>query len=613
MNIKHLKIEKQEYDFVKSEDKLENLSKINIFIGTNNSGKSRFMRFLFYMGNNDKLNFIPDDEKYNYFIKQTTKFKEFINENRNKSFRQAQADALNIINKHIKDSPKYLTESKPHYTELINIYKNIERQPPSRNTYLYFCKEIFTEYFNEINFDTNTFNYNFHKIYIPSLRGLVPVIPKEYSLENTQTDIYAERTKQDYFKSKSKILTDITDFLNEESSEPKNAIITGMQFYDYVKNYLLGDLNQREMIRDYENYLSETFFDKKDVVLIPKVNDDVLTVKIGEEEYEIYNLGDGIQSIISITLPLFLYLKKSQEENTAVLVFIEEPEVGLHPKLQRKLINTLLDERFENFQFFFTTHSNHFIDQSMIDENVSVYLFDKINFNNENTSPKFNIKHVDSEYLEVIKKLGVMPSSALMSNCIILVEGVTDLNHFQTYLNMYQEEIFEKELKYESGIHYTFLIAGGDEYKNTIKNLNETQKEKLLFISDYDNENKDNKKHEFFEENSFNNFHILDVTEVENLVSKSIILKTLENIPKRDKIDINRNFTQIDYTQSDNFYAFIVNTIFNGEKPESLGKEKKLKKRICRTEKEFTQLYDELTPEAKDVAKIIYEFIKLNN
>ena len=611
MNIKHLKIKKQEYNFVKSEDKLENLSKINIFIGTNNSGKSRFMRSLFYMGNN-KLDFIPTEEKYNYFIKQTTKFKEFINENKNKSFIQAQADALNIINKNIKDSPTYLTESKPHYAELINIYKNIERKPPSYNTYLHFCDEIFNEYFNELKFDTNTFNYNFHKIYIPSLRGLIPLIPKEYAPENTPTDIYAERTKQDYFESKSKILTDITDFLNEESPEPKNAIITGMQFYDYVKNYLLGDLDQREMIRDYEKYLSETFFDKKDVVLIPKVNDDVLTVKIGEEEYKIYNLGDGIQSIILITLPLFLYLKKSQEENTAVLVFIEEPEVGLHPKLQRKLINTFLDERFENFQFFFTTHSNHFIDQTLIDENVSVYLFDKMNFNNENTSPKFNIKHVDSEYLDVIKKLGVMPSSTLMANCIILVEGVTDLNHFQTYLNMYQDEIFEKQFKYEYGIHYSFLIAGGDEYKNTIKNLNETQKEKLLFISDYDDENKDNKKHEFFEENSFKNYHILDVIEVENLVSKSIILKTLENIPKRDKIDINRNFTQIDYTQSDNFYEFIVNTIFNGEKPKSLVKEKKLKKRICEIEKEYTQLYGELTPEAKEVAKIIYEFIKLN-
>lgn len=75
-----------------------------------------------------------------------------------------------------------------------------------------FVRKFFTEYFNEINFDTNTFNYNFHKIYIPSLRGLVPVIPKEYSLENTQPDIYAERTKQDYFKSKSKILQTLLIF-----------------------------------------------------------------------------------------------------------------------------------------------------------------------------------------------------------------------------------------------------------------------------------------------------------------------------------------------------------------------------------------------------------------
>lgn len=189
MKIKHLKIEKQEYNFTKSENRLENLSKINIFIGANNSGKSRFMRYLFYRGNNNKLNFIPDEEKYNYFKKQTDKFKEFFDENQNKIFSHAHADALNIINKHIKDSPTYLTESKPHYKELIDIYKNIERQHPSRNTYLYFCREIFNEYFKELEFDTNTFDYNFHKIYIPSLRGLIPLVPKDYTLENTPTDI----------------------------------------------------------------------------------------------------------------------------------------------------------------------------------------------------------------------------------------------------------------------------------------------------------------------------------------------------------------------------------------------------------------------------------------
>lgn len=50
MNIKHLKIEKEGYITINSEldKRLENLSKVNIFIGANNSGKSRFMRSLFY-------------------------------------------------------------------------------------------------------------------------------------------------------------------------------------------------------------------------------------------------------------------------------------------------------------------------------------------------------------------------------------------------------------------------------------------------------------------------------------------------------------------------------------------------------------------------------------
>lgn len=39
----------------------------------------------------------------------------------------------------------------------------------------------------------------------------------------------------------------------------KNAIIAGQKFYEYVRNYLLGDLNQRNIINQYETYLSETF------------------------------------------------------------------------------------------------------------------------------------------------------------------------------------------------------------------------------------------------------------------------------------------------------------------------------------------------------------------
>ena len=78
--------------------------------------------------------------------------------------------------------------------------------------------------------------------------------------------------------------------------------------------------------------MSENFFDKR-ITLIPSQSNGFITVKIGDEiERPIYELGDGIQSIIILTLPLFL------NKGNNLLVFIEEPEKLLHPGLQRKLV-----------------------------------------------------------------------------------------------------------------------------------------------------------------------------------------------------------------------------------------------------------------------------------
>lgn len=63
--IKEMKIPNDSYSFISDDgekgDVLKNLSKINIFVGENNSGKSRFLRFLVATKN---LNFIPNDEDF---------------------------------------------------------------------------------------------------------------------------------------------------------------------------------------------------------------------------------------------------------------------------------------------------------------------------------------------------------------------------------------------------------------------------------------------------------------------------------------------------------------------------------------------------------------------
>lgn len=202
-------------------------------------------------------------------------------------------------------------------------------------------------------------NYSFLKIYIPILRGLRPVNfgsntdIKNINYDNfnfgsytpphdVDADVYKFRTLLDYFASEMR-----------EDPSFKDTIFTGLNTYQEIRRHMLsGKDEKQELKEEFEEYLSKNFFMNERVKLTPSEDKDVIMVKIGDEgQKPIYDLGDGIQSIIVNTLPLFL-IKDEIEDNENALVFIEEPEHLLHPSLQRKLIETFNDERFEKFQFF---------------------------------------------------------------------------------------------------------------------------------------------------------------------------------------------------------------------------------------------------------------------
>ena len=618
--IKDLKINDASYKFLDEDDKkLCGLSRVNIFVGKNNSGKSRFLRSIFYNNDNLKLEFVPDDNKFNEYLTRLYMLEHDLNSQKD---RHGSSRDFNTKYKKIKECMnlnEYVIESESHCKSLNELYINY-RIRPRDNSYLV---DTFNKYFDDskIFLDNNLFQYDFYKVYIPSLRGLLPFIPEQqindsngdwYSIyDYVEEDVFAQRVKLDYFGENANIITDIKDSFYRMNSN--NSIITGHYFYKYVQEFLLGDLEQREIIKNYQEYLSNNFFQGEDVALIPKLDDDVLTIKIGnEKEQKIYNLGDGIQSIILITLPLFLYLNKANEINTNILVFIEEPEHGLHPSLQRKLLETFLDDRFENYQFFFTTHSNHFIDRTFEDKDISIYSFDKYVDSDENSNLNFNIEKVSFKHLPTLQKLGALPSSVLMSNCTILVEGPTDINHFDLYLKLFMDQLPENKYRFKRDIDYSFLIAGGDAYRRTLKDLNEIEKQRIFFISDYDDEKKNQSKLKLFEECRYTNFYILDVLEVENLISKDILLKILENSKFFKNFEINSEFEWEDYTKS-NFYDFIKDNIVIGEKDDGFISDKKMKKLLSDKENEYVDSYDDLSNEAKQSAEKIYEFIEFNN
>lgn len=619
--IKDLKIHDESYNFLDDDDKkLCNLSRVNIFVGKNNSGKSRFLRSIFYDKNNLKLKFVPDDNDFKDYLKILHKLDYDLNnqKKRYKSSREFNAKYNKI--KEYMNLDEYVVESESHCKNLTDLYINYQSSHQGNNSV-----DIFDRYFEDSNIflDTHLFKYNFYKVYIPSLRGLLPFIPERQinvSYNDTQSiydyvkeDVFAQRVKLDYFGENANIIADINDSMVQTISNINNSIITGHYFYKYVQEFLLGDLEQREIIKNYQEYLSENFFQGEDVALIPKLDDDVLTVKIGDEkEQKIYNLGEGIQSIILITLPLFLYLNKSKERNTNILVFIEEPEIGLHPSLQRKLLETFLDDRFENYQFFFTTHSNHFIDRTFEGEDISIYSFDKYVNLDENSNSKFNIENVSFKHLPTLQKLGALPSSVLMSNCTILVEGPTDINHFNLYLSLFMDQLPDNKSRFKRDVDYSFLIAGGDAYRNTLKDLNEIEKQRIFFISDYDNEKKNQLKLDLFNECNYTNFYILDVIEVENLIAKEVLLKILESYDRLNDFEINHEFEWDDYANA-NYYEFIRDKIIIGEKDSTFISEKNMKKFLSEKEEEFVDSYDDLSNEAKQAAEKIYEFIEFSN
>ncbi|AWD71329.1 ATP-dependent nuclease [Acinetobacter schindleri] len=591
------------------------IKRLNFFIGKNNAGKSRFLRELFL--SKYKINDYNDVNNKNDFYAEIYPIVNSTNGTligNNSHFGGSnKADLLNKL-KQLDSLPKQFDPKS-----LYNLKEEISKFRFTKNDATVRISDTIDKYLQ-----------SYSKLYIPILRGMRPVT------EEVNRQPYIERAQKDYFPDKEKF--------NSQN------IITGECLYHELKIHLLGEPEQRELIKNYEDKLSQYFFDNEPVSLIPKHDQDVVNIKIGKDaQRPLFELGDGLQQAIILTYEAYIKSKDKNGNTETHAFFIEEPELHMHAGMVRQLMNFYLNET--PHYYFFTTHSNHLLDMADESDQVMIQKFVKQPKDDDQSKFDFKIYRCDRDR-DLLASLGVRPSSVYLANCTIWVEGITDRLYITKYMEKYlaeleksNKELYKKYRRFMPNYHYTFVEYAGsnlvhwcfsDDYADQLEDKGLSAKavaSEMLLIADGDIQGKADRVQILRKELKTDNYLILECKETENTLPKNSIVR----------VAIQR-FNRMKFKTKDSYDISLINNItdenYFDHKEVGIGKllDIKLKKPSSKTKqtlfadgtgvgtikykldfcreiiKDFDEKPDwELTPKAKALCERVFKHIEKCN